>query len=110
MDFITSIKNKDILVNTTIDILNNEGKLPGITKNYSYEGGFNLPMTKEWVINNKYHNKDLAIKYHNERQLRFKDDGNIITGLRFKDDCEYWSKEELSILNEVINRVLNELN
>lgn len=108
MDFTTSEQNKDFLIKNVLKLLRTQNKLPNISENYSSEGGFNLPWDEE-SISREFNNKQLALIYHDSRQLRFKSDGNIITGLRFKDECNYWSYEEIQILKDAINEVLRKI-
>jgi hypothetical protein len=96
-------KNKDIFVNSVLAICN----LDGLKSDPSYEGGFNLPLTDDWLkkdlINKKY------LQYHDSRQLRFVIDHNLneIIGLRFKDGINYWTSYEMSTLIESIENVLS---
>ena len=112
MEFCCDSTLKDYLTCEVIERCKKYPVLKNLTKNYSAEGGFDLPWSDEWY-DMDFNNKDIAIKYHNARQLRFKElnlqcreYGNIITGLRFKDNCNYWSNEELETLNELILTIL----
>lgn len=70
--------------------------LSGLERSWACEGGFNLPITDEW--------KRIAIDIggyfyrHSSRQLRFITQGNIITGLRYKDAVYNWSIDEINEL------------
>lgn len=105
MEFTIASSLKEELIGVVINVIKSQGSLPGISKNYSAEEGFELPWTEEWLSRN-FNHKNLALKYHNARQLRFIDDGNVITGLRFKDGCNYWSNDELSILYQAIENFI----
>ena len=105
MEFTIASSLKEQLIESVIGIIRSQGLLQGLERNWSAEGGFELPWTEEWLVRD-FRNKDIALKYHNARQLRFIDDGNVITGLRFKDECNYWSNEELSTLYEKIQNFI----
>lgn len=98
---------KEYLVDEVINKSKKYPELNELSKNYSYEGGFELPWNDEW-LNADFYNCRLAFKYHNTRQLRFVESNNIIIGLRFKDDCDYWSTCELGLLKNLIESVLCE--
>lgn len=96
---ITSVLNK-------IKVLNNP-ILSELQKNYSYEGGFELPLSNNYFAANPDITNNQHIKYHNTRQLRFvKQNGDII-GLRLKDNIPYWSEIELKELEKLIHEELN---
>ncbi len=100
------ISIKDTLTEKVIYVAKQTETLKSLSINYSYEGGFELPLTMEW----KEKLKDVSIlKYHSARQLRyFFEDGKVV-GLRTKDSIEYWSDEELKLLNVLINDVMDYL-
>ena len=82
-----------------------------ISKNYSCELGFELPITDESYTYIKDNNNDfyyeLFLQYHNARQLRFvedNDDNKI--GLRFKDNIKSFNNNELNDLVNMINLTL----
>ena len=82
-------------------------KLKDLREDFSYEGGINLPLTKEWsLIDLK--NKRL-LKYHNCRQLRFVySDINTISGLMLKDGINYMTDHELTTIKECFdNYIMN---
>ena len=108
MEFTISSSFKEQLINNVINVIKLKNLIPDISKNYSSEEGFELPLTEKWFKTN-FINKDIALKYHSSRQLRFIDDGNVIRGLRFKDDCNYWSDEELYILYNEIQKFINNI-
>jgi len=82
--------------------------LPGLQVDCSYESGFNLPLTQVWLKKDYGEYLNQIIKYHNSRQLRFRFslDNKLVTGLRFKDEIEYWSNDETTILLDTINKVI----
>lgn len=88
---------------------NEEYMLYGLEKDCSHEGGFTLPWTTEWR-SKTFNNRDIALRYHNSRQLRFvhNSEGDVIS-LRFKDNCNYWSVGEIAMLKDLINISLNKL-
>ena len=91
------IKLKDTVIRQVLL----ESKLQHLTENYSSEGGFNLPLTDDWLLLD-LKNKDLLV-YHNARQLRFIKENDYITGLRLKDDINYMTDEELSHIKNCID-------
>ena len=75
-----------------------------LRKNYSYEGGFELPLTLEWINCQNLNNKDL-LKYHNARQLRFVIDNDMVIGLRLKDNINYMTDNEINKIIDCINNI-----
>lgn len=74
--------------------------LKDIGKCGSYESGFTLPLTdtiKRSVIieNNEYSN---LLSYHDIRSFRFIENGDLIIGLRCKDNLRYWTSIEKNLL------------
>ena len=98
--------SKDKFVSEVIKNCN----LNGLRSDPSCEGGFNLPLTKEWYIKD-LNNKEY-LKYHDSRQLRFVTNHRInkIYGLRYKDGINYWTNNELQILKESIEKTLLDFN
>ena len=90
-------------------VQNLQEDLPGLRVDCSYESGFNLPLTKQWLEKDYGEHLNQIIKYHDSRQLRFQfsPDSKFITGLRFKDGIKYWSYDEISKLLEEIEKQLN---
>ena len=88
-----------------------EYQLPNLGINWSWECGFELPLSgTEWV--NKDYGKLLnsIIKYHNSRQMRFHTLGDkLIDGIRFKDGIKYWSDDEVKLIVSTVNQVIQEL-
>ncbi len=76
-----------------------------LSRNFSAEGGFELP----WYDYKKYNfnNRDIGLKYHGCRQLRFITNNDYIIGMRFKDGCNYFTSEELEKIMETIEKVLS---
>ena len=99
-------KNKETILNKCMELKDNYDLLIDLEINYSYERGFELPLTNDWVniLNPKYYD---LLKYHNMRQLRFIERNDTVIGLRYKDDIPYWTTKELDQLQELINRVLS---
>jgi hypothetical protein len=94
--------SKDKFISDVINICN----LNGLKSDPSAEGGFNLPLTSEWFnidLTNKH-----CLKYHDSRQLRFVKNhvANKIIGLRYKDDINYWTNDEILMLKESIELIL----
>ena len=81
--------------------------IPNLSKHYSSERGFELPLTSAWMSAN-LRNKNL-LHYHNSRQLRFDEENSIVTSLRFNDGINYWSDEELDKLNNCITNAVMSL-
>ena len=95
------------LKDTLIDKVLIECNIPYLSENHSAEGGFELPLTQEWKSAN-LRNKDL-LNYHDARQLRFVEGDGVIATLRFKDNINYWSDEELDKLNNCITSAVKSL-
>ena len=73
----------------------------------TYEpSGFALPMTQEWII--KFANNP-NIPTHSYRELLFIEYGGNLIGLNYKDNLEYWSFDELSLLKDILYVVIKEL-
>ena len=89
-----------------MDLVINDCQLKDIGKNYSAEGGFELPMGDWNKVELK--NKDL-LKYHNCRQLRFRINGNSIYGLRLKDGINYMTVDELNTIKECVNNIVSNM-
>ena len=87
-----------------MDIVINTCQLKDIKKNFSAEGGFELPMGDWNKVELK--NKDL-LKYHSHRQIRFRTNGNIVYGLRLKDGINYMTVDELNTIRECVNNASN---
>ncbi len=83
--------------------------LPELRVDWSYEVGFNLPLTKYWLERDYGEHLNKIIKYHDSRQLRFTFSLNnkLVTGLRYKDGIKYWSDDEVSKLLEEIEKQIN---
>ncbi len=76
---------------------------PGLSENYSAEGGFQLPLTNQWLDCN-LRNKQY-LRYHNARQLRFVTNitNDYIIGVRLKDDINYMTDDEIYHIISLIN-------
>ncbi len=80
--------------------------LSNLLRASSFQGGFALPMTQEWLVrfvDNPH------IYNHEFRELLFLESGSNLTGLYFRDSIKYWSSDEISLLKCVIYSVINEL-
>ncbi len=74
-----------------------------LRENKSYEKGFEMPLTLDWISCKKLKNSHL-LKYHSARQIRFVIDDDIIIGLRLKDDINYMTNKEIdNIINSINN-------
>ena len=87
-----------------MDIVIKICQLKDIKKNYSAEGGFELPMGDWNKVELK--NKDL-LKYHSHRQIRFRTNGNIVYALRLKDNINYMTVDELNTIRECVDNASN---
>lgn len=109
---------RDRCIDRVLKINAEKNILPCLELYHCSEIGFSLPWNDFWR-EQSFKNKDLALKYHNCRNLRFvykydkiENDvfdywsDNEIIGLRFKDDCNYWSDDELMKLKLLINESL----
>lgn len=92
------ISQKDYVISKVIE------KNLNLKKNYSFEGGFELPLTENWLSCKELNNKHL-LKYHNSRQLRFVIDNNYVVGLRLKDSINYMSDDEITNIITSINSI-----
>lgn len=101
--------------NTVMDKVLEKSKdnpiLSNLRKNYSFEGGFALPLTDEWKKAVEIENRSQSglLKYHGDRDFRFFSSGDFIQGLRTKDSMRYWSEEEVEELKNIITLVVDEL-
>ena len=92
---------KDIVIKSVIGYCNSYD----LKENHSAEGGFELPLTEEWM-NANLKNKNL-LYYHSARQLRFySKDGHTITGLRLKDGINYMTDEEISMIKNCVEHAV----
>jgi hypothetical protein len=82
--------------------------LPGLCVDWSYECGFNLPLTDFWLKKDYGEISNKIIQYHGSRQLRFyfSLDNKLVTGLRYKDGIKYWTEDEVEILLNGVNEVI----
>jgi len=84
--------------------------LHGLCTNCSHEGGFELPMTAEWLCAIREQNPACAslLEYHqHRRQFRFIDkwDG-VIYGLRTKDSLRCWTRAERECLRQCLEAAI----
>lgn len=98
---------RDRCVEQVLAMNERSDKLPGLVKTTSDEGGFELPWDNYW-INIDFVNHNVG-KHHSSRQLQFVYEDDMIVGLKLRDNCNYWSSEELFILKELITEALNTL-
>lgn len=104
------VKDKLNVIEKVLQENNKKNLLTNLAKNYSYEGGFTLPLTEEWtkcIVNQNPDYSDL-LKYHNCRDFRFVEDIDKIIGIRCKDMLRYWTVEEKIGLQNLIEKILLE--
>ncbi len=106
IDIFFNKAKKDLVIDKVLTKVTQSVHLKELKKNYSAEGGFELPLTSYWR-ETLYNNPNL--QYHSARELRFVNQGDNIVGLRFKDSIPYWNSDELKELKELINSALNEI-
>jgi len=82
------------------------GVVNNLSANMSAEGGFELPMTAEWLSKLSSHP---LINYHSTRQMRFVESGDNIIGLRLKDGIPYWTDKEIAYLTDILLGYVNKL-
>jgi len=103
------VSKKDMVIERCLEECKNKNLLEKLTKNCSYEGGFELPLSYYWnnyIYELSVDKYNLMKQYHSARQLRFvSKDSKTITGLRCKDAIPYWSKEEIESLVDTINAI-----
>ena len=106
-----SINMKDIVMNKVVDLAENNTLLSNLKKNYSLEGGFELPLTPEWIhaINNQNESYRIYLKYHNSRDFRFTTTGEQIDGIRVKDNMRCWTLDEKDELLRIITLAISEV-
>lgn len=83
--------------------------LKDLSYNHSYEGGIELPKTKEWnnYLYNNLNNYTFEIsKYQSSRQLRFIICNNNIIGATCKDSINIFTDDELDKIILIFNYVL----
>jgi hypothetical protein len=94
------IKYKDYIVEQLIK----NSDLEGMQSDPSWEGGINLPLTQEWFTLNLKNKQYL--KYHDSRQFRFiSDNNNKLTGLRCKDEINYFTVDEVDKIKKSLNEI-----
>jgi hypothetical protein len=100
-------KNREQIASQVVKNLMED--LPGLRVDYSYECGFNLPLTDYWLEKDYGQHLNQIIKYHDSRQLRFylSSDSKLVTGLRFKDGIKYWTEDEVTKVLYAVNQVIN---
>ena len=82
--------------------------LHDISYNNSYEGGFEMPKTDEWIDYLNNHERSNIHSYQYTRQLRFyTDNNNNIIGARCKDGVHHFTDYELDTICHFVNEVLN---
>ncbi len=97
---------KEIIAQLVVKLAHNKNILSDIHVNYSYECGFNLPITSEYKFLN---DNALWKEYHgNIRQLRFNfSENNIIYSLHYKDGIESWNfVKEIVPLIKLIDEIV----
>lgn len=97
-------KNIDNVIAQVLKQAQTSTYLKGLTKNYSAEKGFDLPLTDEW--REQLRNNPL-LKRAGYRTLRFRvKNGNVIS-LRYMDDLHSWNENELTELDGLIESIVN---
>ena len=102
---------KDIVMNKVLNLAKNNILLSSLKKNYSWEGGFELPLTPEWTkaIIKQNETYCVYLKYHNSRDFRFTKKEEQIDGIRAKDNMRCWTTAEKDELLRLITLVIDEL-
>ena len=97
-------KYKDEIVDKLIDLCN----IPGMKPDPSFEGGINLPLTTEWyqaeLQNKKY------LNYHDSRQFRFISQYGKVSGMRCKDEINYFSDKEINKIKICMEEIILKYN
>tara|TARA_B100001093_G_C26555399_1_gene896286 strand:- start:79 stop:843 length:765 start_codon:yes stop_codon:yes gene_type:complete len=81
-----------------------------LSKNYSHEKGFDLPIDESWcnAIKEQNSSKYKFLKYHVSRQFRFTmADSCHINGIRTKDGMKYWTETEVNNLITSIKEAID---
>lgn len=94
------------VIQSVLDENSKENILPGLKQDTSVSGGFSLPMTAEW-LKTPFRGFDIARKFHQKRTFLFQyDEDENVCGMRCKDDCEYWTCDEIDYLHCLILNAL----
>ena len=80
--------------------------LKDIRRNGSCEGGFELPLTQDWINQCQ---SDLW-KYRSYRDFRLITKNDKIIGIRCKDNLKYWSDEEKNAIQTLVSEGVKFLN
>lgn len=99
-------KYKDEIVDKLIKTCD----IHGMRSDPSFEGGINLPLTPSWyqlksnLQNGKY------LDYHDSRQFRFISEYGKISGMRCKDEINYFTDEEINKIKKCIENIISTYN
>lgn len=96
-------KYKDEIVDKLIEMCN----IPGMKPDPSFEGGINLPLTTEWyqaeLQNKKY------LNYHDSRQFRFISQYGKVSGMRCKDEINYFTEDEINKIKKCMETIISNI-
>jgi hypothetical protein len=93
-----------------VDQLIESCNIHGMQSDPSFEGGINLPLTPSWyqlkstLKNGKY------IDYHDSRQFRFISQYGKVSGMRCKDEINYFTDEEIDKIKKCMETILSKYN
>ena len=99
-------KYKDEIVDKLIEMCN----INGMQRDPSFEGGINLPLTPSWyqlkpnLQNGKY------LDYHDSRQFRFISQYGKVSGMRCKDEINYFTEDEINKIKKCIEEIILKYN
>lgn len=97
-------KYKDEIVEKLIEMCN----IPRMQRDPSFEGGINLPLTHEWYqlqLQNKQY-----LDYHDSRQFRFISQYGQVSGMRCKDEINYFTDEEINKIKKCMETIISKYN
>ena len=98
------------IVNKVIELSKKNKYFINLSRNYSYEGGFNLPLDENWInaIKQQNNSKFSILQYHSNREFRFTmADSSIVNGLRTKDGLKYWTIIEVENIKKLIKQAID---
>jgi len=96
-------KYKDEIVDKLIKMCN----IDGMQRDPSFEGGINLPLTTSWYqveLQNKHY-----LDYHDSRQFRFISQYGKISGMRCKDEINYFTDEEINKIKKCMETIISNI-
>lgn len=98
--------HRSMIIEAVLQLAKQRPLFQGLTRCFSYEGGFVMPKTPQW-IETLTHHKDAQTRalwsYQTGRQLRFILEQNQVVGVRCKDDVFHFTDEELDGLVQLIH-------